>query len=91
MSLDKSRSTKITETEDTVKTLNKSRYISSASFYDKITIKQNPKEIDISKDNPSLSSIFGHGASVSSESPDKQRITCKNKIKNPSDTSVKVK
>ena len=43
-SLDKSGSTKGTETEDTVKTLNKSRYISSASFSDKITKNNNLKE-----------------------------------------------
>ena len=36
-SLDKSRSTQRTETEDTVKTLNKSRYISSASLSEKST------------------------------------------------------
>ena len=32
-----------------------------------------------------------HGASVSSESPDKQRIPHKNKTKNTFDTSIKVK
>ena len=32
-----------------------------------------------------------HGASVSGESPDEQRITCKNKRKNTSDTLIKGK
>ena len=35
--------------------------------------------------------MYGHGASVSSESPNKQYITCKNKINNNSDTSIKGK
>ena len=35
--------------------------------------------------------MSGHGASVSSESPDKQRIHCKNKMNNNSDTSIKGK
>ena len=90
-SLDKSRSTQGTETEDTVKALNKSRYISSASLSDKITKIENPKEIDIRKDNPSLSGMSGHGASVSSVTPDKQRTTRKNKRNNTSDTSIKGK
>ena len=42
-SLDKSRYTQGTETEDTVKTLNKSRYISSDSFSDNSTPKK-PKK-----------------------------------------------
>ena len=42
ISLDKSKSTQRTETEDTV-TLNKSRSISSVSFSDKSARKQNPK------------------------------------------------
>ena len=45
----------------------------------------------MSKDNPSLSGMSGHGASVSGESPDKQHIPCNNKIKNTSDTSIQVK
>ena len=49
------------------------------------------KEIDIIKENPSLSGISGHGSSVSSESPDKQRITRKNKRKNTSEISIKVR
>ena len=49
-SLYKSRSTQGTETEDIVKTLAKSRSISSASFFDKITKIENPKEIKYRKD-----------------------------------------
>ena len=87
-SLDKSRSTQCTETEDTVKTLNKSRSISSASFSNKSTKIENLIEIDISKDNSSISLLYGHGASVSSESPDKKSIPSKNKRKNTSDTLI---
>ena len=86
----KSRSTQGTETEDIVKTLNKSRSISSASFSDKSTLKK-PKEIDIRKENSSLSGMSGHVASVLCESPDKQRITRKNKRRNTSDTLIKGK
>ena len=50
-SLDESRSTQITETEDTVKSLNKSMSISSASLSVKSTKIENPKEIDIRKYN----------------------------------------
>ena len=89
--MDKSTYTKRNETEDAVKTLNKSRSISSASFSDKSTKIEKPKEVDIRKDNPSLSSISGHGASVSSEPPYKQRIPCKNKRKNTPETSIKGK
>ena len=43
ISLDKSRSSSITETEDTVKPQNKTRSISSASLDDKYTKEQLPK------------------------------------------------
>ena len=89
--MDKSRSTQITETEDKVKTIHRSTYISSDSFSDKSTRIEKPKEIDIRKDNTGLSSMSGHGTIVSSESPDKQCITCKNKIRNTSDTSIRGK
>ena len=46
-SLDRSRSSSITETEDTVKPQNKTRSISSASLDDKDTKEQQPKEIMI--------------------------------------------
>ena len=45
-SLDKSRSTQINETEDTVKSENKSMYISSASLSDKST-KNRKTQINI--------------------------------------------
>ena len=64
--MDKSRSTQRTETEDTVKLVNKSRSISSTSLSEKSTKIKNPKEIDISKYNLSLSGISGHGESLSS-------------------------
>ena len=35
--------------------------------------------------------MYGHGSSVSSKSPDKQLIPCKNKINNTSDTQIKGK
>ena len=43
MPLDKSRASQRTETEDTVKKLNKSRSISSASLSDKSTKIEQPK------------------------------------------------
>ena len=88
--MDKSRSTKRTEAEDTLKTLNKSRSISSASFSDKSTKIEKPKEIDIRKENSSISGMSGHGSIVSSKLSDKQRILCKNKIHNNLETSIKV-
>ena len=35
--------------------------------------------------------MYGHGSSVSSKSPDKQLIPCKNKINDTSDTQIKGK
>ena len=49
--MDKSGSNQGTETEDTEKSLNKLRSISSASFLNKSTKKQIPKEIYIKKTN----------------------------------------
>ena len=46
-SLDKSKSSSITETEDTVKPKNKTKSISSASLDDKDTKEQQPKIIMI--------------------------------------------
>ena len=43
ISLDKSRASKGTETEDTVKTISKSRYIPSAILSDKSTNTEEPK------------------------------------------------
>ena len=38
-----------------------------------------------------ISGMSWHGESLSSVTPDKQRITCKNKRKNTSETSIKGK
>ena len=81
-SLDKSRSSSRSETEDTLKPLNKTRSISSASLDDKDTKKQQPKEIKfrndkLRSDNPSVSSMSVHGASITAVSPDKDRIPCR--------------
>ena len=89
--MDKSRSTQGTKTEDTVITLNKSGSISSTSFSNKSTKKEKHKERYISKYDASLFVMSLHGASVSGESPDKQRISCNNKRKNTLDTLIKVK
>ena len=88
---DESRSTQITETEDIVKSVNKLESISSANLSDKSTKIVKPKEIDIRKDNSSLSVMSVHGESVSSVTPDKQRIPRKNKRKKTSDTLIKGK
>ena len=42
---------------------------------------EKPPEIDIRKDNSSLSAMSGHGESLSRGTPDEQPITRKNKIK----------
>ena len=78
-SLDKSRCSSITETEDTVKPLDKRRSISSASLDDKQTKKQQPKEIKfrndkLRSDNPSVSSMSVNEASITTVSPDKDSI-----------------
>ena len=62
--MDKSRSTQGTEIKDTVKTIHKSRFISSAIFSDKSTKKQKHRKIDTSRDDSSLSGMSGNGASV---------------------------
>ena len=53
-----------TELEDTVKTINKSMSISSASYFDKSNNIEQPKQIDVRSDSPGLSGISGPGASV---------------------------
>ena len=85
-----SRSTQRTKTEDTIKSIDKSRSISSASLSDISTKIEKLKEIEIRKDNSGLYSMSGHGEKVSSATPDKQRITLKNRRKY-SDTSIKGK
>ena len=84
--MDKSRSTQRTETKDTVKSVNKSRSISSSTLSDKSNKIEKPKEIYIRKDNPSHYGMSGHGEIISSVTPDKQRIPRKNKINKTSDT-----
>ena len=66
-SLDKSRASKRTETEDTIKTINKSRSISPASFSDKSTNTEQPKEIYVRKYSPIISDIDGPGASLTTK------------------------
>ena len=69
--LDKSRPSQITESEDTVKTLKKSRFISSASLSDNsITIEQS-KERNVRSNSPSLSIMSRPGSSIMTVSPDK--------------------
>ena len=81
--MDKSRSSSRTNTEDTVIPETKTRSISSASLYDKITKEQQPKEIMIRNnklisDNWSLSSMSVHGWSKKNILPDGARIPRKN-------------
>ena len=59
--MDKSRFTQWTVTEDTVKPVNTSRSISSASLSEKSTKIEKPKEIDINKYNSSIYGMSGHG------------------------------
>ena len=90
-SLVKSRSTQGNEIEDTVKSVIKSRSISSASSSDKSTKIEKPKEIDISKDNSSLFGMSRYGEILTSVTPDKQRIPRKNKRKKTPYTYIKGK
>ena len=53
--MDKPRAFQRTETEDKVKTMNKSRSISSASSSNKSTNIEQPKEINVRSDSPSIS------------------------------------
>ena len=83
--IDKSRSTKRTDTKNTV---NRSRYIPRTNLSNKITRIENPSEIDICKDNLSVSILSGHGESLSSVTPDTLCIPRKNKINEITDTSI---
>ena len=85
-SLDKSRSSSRTKIEDTLKPLNKTISTSPASLYNKDNKKQQPKEIKfqnakLRSDNPSVSSMFVHGASITTVSPETDCIFCKIKRK----------
>ena len=86
--MDKSRSTKITWTEYTLKSVNKSRSISSDSSSDISTKIENPKKMDIRKDNPILYSRSLHVEIVSSITHNKQLIPRKKKKKKIPDTSI---
>ena len=77
--MDKSRSTQVTDTRNTVNKLNKSRSIPRASLSNKSTKIEKPSEIDICNDDISISVLYGHRESLSSVTPDQQRIPCKNK------------
>ena len=82
-SLYKSRSYSITETEDTVKPKNNTRSIPSASLDDKDTKEQQPRVIMIRNnklisDNQSVLSMYVHGGSTTTISPDGDRIPRKN-------------
>ena len=89
--MDKSRASQRTETEYKLKTMNKSRSISSASLSNKSTNIEQLKEINVRSDSPSISSMSRPGASVTTASPEKQRITCKYKRNKTSENLIKVK
>ena len=83
--MDKSGSSSITETEDTVKPKNKNISISSASLYDKDTKQQQPKEIMIINnklisENRSVPSMSVHVASIMTISPDRDHISRKKNL-----------
>ena len=89
--MDKLRSNQRAEKEDTIKTVNISRSILSDSLSGKSTKIEKPLEIDISKDSSSLSGMSGHVESLSSVTPDQERIPRKNKINKTSYTLITVK
>ena len=87
ISLDNSGDSERTETEDTIKPLNKTRYISSTSLSDKSTKKQQQNKIKFRNDRfrsdtPSVSIMSIHGSSITTVSPDKYPIPCKIKKEN---------
>ena len=84
-SLYKSRYTQRTDTENKV---NKSRYISRTNLSNKSTRIEKPSEIDVCKDNLSVSVLYGHGEILSSVPPYQQSIPHKNKRKKTSDNLI---
>ena len=84
-SLDKSRSTQRTDTENTV---NKSRSIPRTNLSNKSTRIEKPSEIDIHRDNLSVSVLSGQAESLSIASPYILCIPFKNNIKKTPDTSI---
>ena len=89
--MDKPRASKRTETEVTVKKLNKSRYISSERLSDKSINIEQPKEINARSDSPSLLSMSRPVASITTVLPDKKHIPCKIKGKKISEIFIKGK
>ena len=92
-SLYKSRSSSITETDDTVIPQTKTISISSSSLDDKNTKEQQPKEIMIRNnklisDNQFFSSMSVHGGSTTNKSPEGDCIPRKNKKKKLSEISI---
>ena len=76
-------STLITDTENTV---DKSRSIPRTKWFGKSTMIEKPSEIDIHRDNLSVSIFSGQGESLSSVSPNILRIPCNNKGNKTPDT-----
>ena len=83
-----SRSTRRTETENTV---DKSRSIPRSNYYYKINRIEKPSEIYIHKDNLSVSGLYGQGESLSIVTPDNPCIPRKNKRNKTPDTSIIIK
>ena len=86
-SLDKSRSSSKNETEDTVTLDTKNISMLSSSSDDKNIKEQKTTEIRFRKskllsDNQSLSSMYVHGESITTISPDGERIPRKKKKRN---------
>ena len=84
-SLDKSRSTQRTDTENIV---DKSRYIPRRNYSNKSTIIEKPSEIHIHKDSLNVSGWSVRGESLSCETLDTLCIYRKNKGKKTPDTSI---
>ena len=66
-------------------------FISRASLSDKSTNIEQPKEINLRGDIPSVSSMSRPGASVTTVSPDKKSIPSNIKRKKISETLIKGK
>ena len=74
--------------ENTANKVNISRTISRTRLSNKSTRIEKPSEIYVCNDNLSLSVLSRHGESLSSVTPDQQRITCNNNKKKTSDTLI---
>ena len=71
--MDKSRASQRTKTEDKVKNMNKSGSIYSVILSNKSTNIEQPKEINVRSDSPSLSSMSRPGEIVTIVSPEKEK------------------